>query len=718
MGGMVRTLGQNANAVGELLGPSVVEAMQEAMGKAGWESFSEELTQTLGRTATQSELEEAAKTFAKESGYLKGLAEEALGGTETEAAFYREKATGVKDAIWGRFEEEQSLMERTLRQLENRSIGEFRETYLRKGVFAQAYNDAISLGHTRQEAEIIAEYTMQNATTNFSRAFAWGNNITQSVSFLGAAINGRASFWRLVEVDPVGVSMRFFTGLVIPTMALVAQSLENENDRRVYESVPEYEKDDNLVFVVDGQKLKIPIPQELSAFIAPFRQVVEKAYKANRHTWGELIANDILATSAIDLTGFVDLDRNLLEGDVTLMDRLSSEAQALVSQLSPTVIKTIYMAVTGTDPYTGNPIDRSKVYVDQNGQLQLQDSKTSAFTTWLSARLKDMGIELSGSSAHALLQALMGNGFSNAIDIVSDIFSGSPSSIYETPIKDVVSAFVPSSSNDQAQYAWNEIVKELRNKKNNLIAPDGELAEVAESLNRLDTTAADYQTKRQNLLKEYYQLTQDYQQSVYTAVKNLQEKYGAEYDRTKFAATIDLLTFYTPLGDGLTEYEKNLSQQSYYAARNRALRSMEQLGFDSPNDLSIFGYLSTNQYGEAVAKTYDPVAIMNQGTEVWHVDDIDAANMLATLESQNLTRKEMFGDDYKKAKAAGKSAYKKYKSDWNTKVVKALAPYIQSRGIENVLHFYNTRDILDNYIFIDNPYKVEEYLTKIFKEAK
>lgn len=717
-GGMVRTITQRANELGDLLGPSAVDLLKESMSEAGWKSYVEELTNSLGGELTESELEFAAQEAIAGSTALKDMATEALGGTETETAFYRRQATGVRDLVWGQFEQSQGAMEKALEKLERRSIGEVREIYLRKAVFANSYSDAIQLGHTTQEAKIIAEYTMQNATTNFSRAFAWGNRITNSVSFLGAAINGRASFWRLVEVDPVGVSMRFLNGLAIPTMALVSQSLQSETDREIYMSIPEYEKEDNLVFVVNGQKMKIPIPQELSGYIAPFRQAVEKAHDANRHAWGELVANDILATSAIDLTGLVDLDKNLLEGDVTLADRLSSEAQALISQLSPTIVKTAYMAATGTDPYTGNPIDTSKTYIDENGEVQIVDAKSSEFTTWLSKTLKSMGVELSGSAAHALLKTMLGNGFSNVIDSVSDMFSGNFSSLYETPLEDVSSAFVPSSANDTAQYAWNQVVKGLKAEKAKLLASNGTLTQVSNSLSMLDSSAADYQSKRQELLKQYYEITQDYQQKAYTAVKNLQEKYGAEYDRKQFAATINLLNFYVPTGDNMTEYEKQLSSDQYYAARSQALRTMAQFGFNSPSDLSIFGYLKTNQYGEAEVKAYDPVVIMTQGNEVWGAKDIDAANIATELEQANLTRNEMFGDDYKKAKNSSKSALKQYKADWNAKVVKTLAPYIQSRGIDNVLSNRETRELLDDYIFVDNLYKAEEYLYKVFGGTK
>lgn len=715
-GGMVRTISQRSSALGDLLGPSTVEVMQETMGEAGWKSFMDDLAESVGEDLTNSELTWLAKIKVSGPTELERMATEALGGTETETAFYRRQATGVRDLVWGELEQSQSAMEKALKKLESHSIGETRELYLRKAVFANSYSDALQLGHTTQEAKIIAEYTMQNATTNFSRAFAWGNRITSSVSFLSAAINGRASFWRLFEVDPVGISMRFWNGLAIPVMALVSQSLQSETDKAVYENIPEYEKEDNLVFVVNGQKMKIPIPQELSMFVAPFRHAVEKAHDANRHAWAELIANDILATSAIDLTGFVDLDRNLLEGDATLADRLSSEAQALVSQLSPTVVKTAYMALTGTDPYTGNPIDTSSVYLDENDQLTILDSKSSAFTSWLSKMLKGMGVELSGSAAHALLKTMLGNGFSNTIDAVSDLFSGNPESLYETPLKEMTSAFVPSSSNDSAQYAWNQVVKSLKAEKTKLLASNGALTKVSNALSQLDSSASDYQTKRQELLRQYYEITQDYQRKVYTAVKNLQSKYGAEYDRSKFAATINLLNFYTPTGDNLTEYEKNLNSEQYFAARAQAIRTMAQYGFDSPNDLSIFGYLKTNAYGDAEVKAYDPLVILNQGNEVWGAKDIDSANIQAELEQAGLTRKEMFGDAYYTAKSKGKSALKQYKADWNTKVVKALAPYIQSRGVDNVLSNYATRDLLDNYIFVDNPYKTQQYLYKIFGE--
>lgn len=712
MGGMMRTLKSSSVQMGELLGPQVVEMMQEVLGEAGWKEFTGELTEQLGREATQEELQVAAKEALSDT-QLQNMAEMALGDLGPETQYYREMAAGYKDAMWERFEEEASMGQKALNSLEQHSPGNFRETYLRKGVYAQSFNDAISMGKTIKEAKVIAEFNMLNATTNFSRAFAWGNNWTHSVSFLGAAINGKASFWRLLEVDPVGVSSRFINGLIIPVMALTSQSLQSESDREIYKNIPEYEKEDSIVFVVNGTKMKIPIPQELSAFVAPFRQVVEKSYDANRHSWNELIMNDILATSSIDLSGVMDLDANMLYGDLTLGDRLSSEAQTLISQLSPTIVKTAYMAITGVDPYTGNKIDASKIWIDEDGNAEIYDYKSSAFTSWLSSALKGVGINLSGSAAHALIQSLLGNGGSDVLDMIGDLFSGNPKSLYETPAESALSAFQSKSSTDAAQYAWNEAVRTLRDEKE-AILNSKEYQNIAQSLSMLDSTKADYEKKRTNLLREYNELVKGYQEKVYTVVKRLQSAYGKEYDQNKFASTISLLTFKKNFGTALTEVEKEATKTLSYEARSRALQTMAEYGFDNPSDLSIFGYMRTDEYGNTEMKMVDPVAILNMNSEVWGQTDTDIAEIEAILDGYDIKRKNMFGDEYQKAKKAGKSALKEYKAKWNAKVVKAIYPYIKSRGIDNVLKNFRTQDILDNIIFIDNPYKTKESLRKLF----
>lgn len=721
-GGLVRSMRTNAAEIGELMGPKVLEEVKFQMGEAGWKEVLTGQEKALGRQLTESEIYALARKNLGAN--VKGMAEEAVGKEGLETEYYREMGGGYREMMFGEYKERTSLAERALQNLEKHSLGNLRETYLRKAVYMNAYHDAVAKGLTGKEAASVAEFTMQNATTNFSRAFAWGNNFVGSIPFLGAAINGKASFWRLFEIDPVGISSRFMNGLVIPAMALTAQSLESVQDREVYKTIPEYEKENALVFVVDGEKMSIPIPQELSAFLAPFRQAVEKSKDANDHAWTELVANDILGTSAIDLKGLVNLDRNTLMGDPTLIDRLSDESAALISQLSPVVVKTIYMAATGVDPYTGAPIDTESTFIDEDGNTQIIDSKSNVFLSWISKKFKEVGIDVSGSTMHALFKSLAGNAATDLFDILSNLFGGE-GTIEErledaagTVVEQAMKPLSPSSSKDPGRLQFTEAVKSLE-KERDALMNSKEFQSVASSLRNLDSSDANYETKKTNLQRQYREMIQNYQQKVFNMVEQYQQQYGKAYDRKMFASTINLLTFYKDYSDNMTIDEQNTNTAAYYAARNSALRTMNQYGFTSPNDLSIFGYIKTDEHGNAVAKATSPTAIMSLASDVWGQSDRNIANIEAALEKAELSRKEMFGDEYKKAKAAGKAAFKKYKSEWNKKVVKEIAPYIESVGVDVVVDDFTTRDMLDNIIFVDNPFKSKEYLEKIFgKESK
>lgn len=713
LGGFTHSIRSNANEIGELMGPDVVDAVIREIGEAGWGKVVAEAKEATGRSLTVDELYELAAKQLPTGASVKEAAEEAFGGEGLETKYYREMGGGYRDEMWGKFKEQQGVAERALSWMEKHSLGSMRESYLRRAVFTNAYRDALSMGRTSKEAATIAEFTAQNATTNFSRQFSFGNHFVSSIPFFGAALNGRASFWRLMEVDPVGISTRFISGLVMPTIGLIVQSLQSASDKDVYKTFAEYEKESAICFVVDGEKFKIPLPEELAKFLSPFRHMVEKANDANDHTWTELTANDLLQVSPIDLTGFVGLDENTLQGDPTFADRMSWEFSALVSQLSPTVLKTAYMTITGVDPYTGESINKEQVWIDDDGNETIIDSKSNALLSWLSGKLKEMGIEVSGSTMHALFKTLVGNAGTDIFDSLVNIFAGQPEEVLNTFTDQLTSPFDSKTSKDPGYYKFREAVKDLEKQKDALMASK-EFKDVNNQISMLDPSAKDYEQKLKKLNQKRHEMIQQYQQRVFNTVKNYQEQYGGTYDRRMFASTINLLNIYQTYSSGLQLEDKLRNTESYYAARNEALRTMVSYGFDSPNDTSIFGYIRTNEYGDVEEKANSPVAIMSMSSEVWGREEADMAHIKVALENADITRKDMFGDEYKKAKAAGKAAYKKYKSEWNEKVVKVLAPYIESRGAEQVINNHSTQELIDDYIFVDNPYKAKEYLIEVF----
>ena len=101
---------------------------------------------------------------------------------------------------------------------------EFREAGLRNAVFRNSFADAVKRGYSYEDAKTWATFAMNNATTNFGRATKMFSDLQDSVPFLGAAINGTKSFYRLLSVDPVGVMGRLVGGIIMPVMGLTAYS--------------------------------------------------------------------------------------------------------------------------------------------------------------------------------------------------------------------------------------------------------------------------------------------------------------------------------------------------------------------------------------------------------------------------------------------------------------------------------------------------------------
>lgn len=689
MGGMVRGINGNVEQIGRLLGEDTVAAIQKELGEEGWGNLTE---------ATGKEGGEAVAARVKQE------AELLYGDTSPETRYYREMATGRRETLFGDYEKPVGKMEKAMETLESHSLGNSREILLRKTVYTQAYNDALSLGKTTKEAKALAELTADNATTDFSRAFAWGNTITNSVPYLGAAINGSASFWRLLEIDPMGVSGRFISGLAIPQMALTAQSLQGEANRKAYMSVPEYVKQDNIVFAVEGQVFKIPIPQELSAFLQPFRYVVEKNMDGTDETWSELMLNNLLSISPIDLTGLADLD-DPLDKDADFFSRLSSEGETLISQLAPVALKTAYMAITGRDPYTQTSIDRSYTYIDSEGNVQIMDSTDNGFAQWVSSTLKNFGINLSPSSAEALLSQFFGQAGIDFTSSIQRLFSGDPIGALSVYGKQVTKPFTPSSY-DQVESAWKEAVREKQAEKAELMRPDGELVKINNAIGATTDPA-----KLKALRQQYREIVQKYQDGVFDMVQKFNSIYGANYDWKKYSSTLQLLSFYSTAQDLTTEDAKADAQELYYDAQNRAKQTMADMGFSGTNDLSIFGYLRTNEYGENEVRATLPTSILNMEGIFYEAKDETAARIISTVENVRDANGKTLKEKYKEMSAkeseyyntknydALKSLYKK----WDVEFMAYIYPILAENNLQD--NYGNS--LLDNKDFI---YEIGKYI--------
>ena len=586
-----------------------------------------------------------------------------------------------------------------------------REEYLRNRVFMNALNAAMEQGHTYKEAQAIATQMMQNATTNFSRSVFYLDSLAENVPYIKSAINGTTSFWRMFSLDPVGVTGRLAGGLFMPYTYLLGQSLSDPENAEIYANIPEYEKRDSLVFVVRGQKIAIPIPQELGPIIAPFRHFVEYLWGAQKNNFWDLLGNDILGLSPIDLSGFSNVDVNLMTSDPTIMDRLSRGTMRLISQMAPVPVKAAWIAMTQTDPYTGKRIvDTSWTYQDpETGEEVPMGYNQGAFAEGLAALLHNDNAAL----VSKVVSSVIGTTGEDVMDALAGLVQGQDpltsigNNLVVPQFNNAVSALY-NETYDRTAQLWRQAVRELEIEKNS-ITESKEWKDIQSAMSRTTDSAAlqKLRARRQNLIDTF-------NQKVVNTAQRLQSVYGGTLDRTRLASITQLLNFSTNADFDLSnQYLKDLASEAYYAGSNQSIRTMQKLGVRGATDYSIFGYFKRNSDGSVEIKYNSPTAILDMRNTLYGAKDIELANIKSVLENAGITRGKMFSDEYYAAKT--KAEKKAYKANWNKQVLRALAPYINSVGVDEIINNTEISDYLDQYIFVDNPYKAKDYIKKLFK---
>lgn len=596
----------------------------------------------------------------------------------------------------------------------------FREVSLRNAVFRNGFADAVKRGYSYADAKDYATFLMNNATTNFGRTTEMFSNMQRTVPFLGAAINGTKSFYRLLSVDPVGVMGRLIGGVVLPTVYLTASSMESDEDRELYKQVREYQKDSAMVFVRNGQVFSVPLPQEFTAMVSIPRSMVESMYKANRHSFWQLAVNDVVGISPIDLKGFVNIDSNMLSDgtskDGFFVNNVEPGLARLFSQLAPVPEKALMMGLTGIDPYTMKKIDTSYnvIDLDTGESVPMSDYSNKASKALAKFVREHTSFELSAPMAEKMLSTIFGQA---PVDYVGWLAELSDAVVSEettaTDAFDAIAKNIGESVSDplhisiyrtEAESAWKATVNEFYQRKEELMMSDEWQSYMTK---RRNATSSEELEKlgavRDNLVKSYYD-------DLKISIENLQTKYGAAFTAEKYASVISLSVLDQVGADSTIVGQQALSEL-YDDSKSMAVDTMYRLGFQSPSDYSAFGYLKTNSDGSVSANYTTPMAILNMKNSIYRSGKYDEVNISSILGSAGLdTRSEAYKAMMSQVDAlyaaenpdydAINAIYKK----WDTKVMVALYPYISRRGIEATLNDANVVDLLDNVIKVPSDF--------------
>lgn len=702
VGGMWDTFRHNADNFRDVFGDDVVEQLKtySPYELASVQAISETQGISIGEALKKRELRKA-ELIADSSSEVKAYKE------------FRETIYGGENRL-SAIQKLDNAAQRAVEAIDDKANG-IRERYIRKNVYMSNLNKMLDNGYTIKQARAAAEFAARNATTNFGRTLYHLQSISESTPYFAAAINGTKSFWRMFELDPVGITGRLMGGLVLPAMYLTAQSLSNEKDAKIYKNIPEYERQGNLTFVTNGQVFNIPVPEQLKSLISPARHFVEYLHDANRTTFWKLATNDVLGLSPIELQGFSTVDFNDITRDPTPMEMVGRGFSRMFAQAAPVPMKTAYIGFTGIDPYTGRQVrSTTDVYYDEpNESIQIMDRTQNMFARSVAALfnsdnpkiIEKMTSSVIGNTGLDVLGAIAG-----AVSALKgkDAYSGEDYSgkkfwedTFEQAAERATAPFSGPTYN-QVSSMWSQAISELSKKKDDILHNNKRVAAISKAL----STEKDVE-KRKKLIAERQNYKDEFDNDVKNTIKNLLEKYGGTFDRHKYGAVLQLLNFDTDSGwANATALSQELHSDLFYEGRNQAIQTMVDMGVSGANDTSVFGYYTTNLDGEVVLKYNTPLAILNARNQWYNRRDIDSAAIRSTLESSipdlNSERSKMWAE-VKTAK--GNTAKDKIRENWNERILGGIMPYIADLSTDQVLDNDDVINYLQGYIQVPSWYE-------------
>ncbi len=703
VGGATETMAKNLDMLEDVFGSNMAyytsqfsdEFIEAAKAKARTEN------KTLARIMAESEIGKegfGAKTIAKQ--------------TEAESlkAYQR-----LKNAKYVDGDVDQTVLQKGFDKADNAmqkldKVNNAREEWLRTRVYANAYADAIKQGKTISQAKTWAAFYASNATTNFSRATTFMAGMQNTIPYLRASINGTKSFWRLWQVDPVGVTGRIMGGLVIPMVGLMTISLSSEENREIYKNIKEYQKENSLAFVINGQPIFIPIPQEVATVIAPIRQIIEGINGVSTNTIGELMLSDILGLSPLDLSGFADLDSYKIYEDESIFDRLQGGLTVLASQCLPKYMNSVIALSTGRDLYTGNKLDTSYTTVDPDtGEPRVIDYETGQLANWLHGVFPSISASLASNILENTI-GQVGTGLGNWIVDMVQSASGKQSwadtgtNIVKGLSGAATSPFIKYTVPDEANKAFKELISTAYDMRAEILASDEWQNYVkstgsATSEQKLNALAV----QRQNIVEPYFE-------KIKSMLDAYQNNYGVGLTQAQVASVISVMVLHQGGATGNPVLDASQNSESYYAARSSAVATMQKFGFpETGAQDAIFGRLRTNsKTGEVYVEYNNPLAVLDFQQSQKMSYNLYPAEVEAIIKDAGLPTaikdvKEQISDTYNDKSLSYKQASAKrdnIRAEWNKKVVKALDPYMQQYTPQAVLDNYDVMNYLEGFILV------------------
>ena len=587
-----------------------------------------------------------------------------------------------------------------------------REAYFRILAGEKAYLNALKDGYSQQQAEVFREHAINTATTNFRLKITIFNNLRSTVPYLTSGISGFRSFWKMFELDPVGVTSRIFTGFILPIIFFMGEIVSNKELREKYATLAESEKSNHIVVPVGGDFILIPIGEELGNYVNMATHVVETLYGSNKYDFWNLMLNDFVGLAPLDLTGFVDPD--LLSQNPDLGEIIESGIGRVIAQTTPPIVQTAYIINTGKDPYTGKDLTNDYYSVDEDGNLVRMTQTSSQFAKALATMV--------GGDARVIekiASGLMGPTFLHTLDAITSAVDFAGSGGQSGSLTTAIDKFMEDATKPFTAVGYDSMDRRFSSEVNRLFRKK-EAIESSDEYKKYNTEISKEKdsNRRRTLINKRNDLITEYKNRVEEMVKRYRDA-GLMLDKSRFSKVVSLIVFEDALRADRQYMDLNTN---YSDAYKQAMQTLYEMGIENPEGPSTLGYIYTDSNGKPQLKMYTPTQtqiVQNAfyGQREIHRAQIEGifndgtANSLKNKRDQETKAEQKYWDKYN---ATGKlssdewDAIDDLRKAYNAEVVLALQDYMDTYGAENVL---SSEDVM-NYL-VDNVIKVPSSEEKV-----
>lgn len=193
----------------------------------------------------------------------------------------------LKEVRRGKFGKLSNMVTSPIRTLED--LNSITEKATRFQNFKGIYKKTLKATGDEQEAIKAAVLAARQNSVDFQRSSAFTRALNLFIPYFNAAVQGSRNTARSFKTRPIATAMKSVGFVAAPSVGVTAWNFSDENRRKAYDSINEFEKEDNFIIVGPNARqredgswegiYKIPKPQGYRELTDPVRDVAEAFFR-------------------------------------------------------------------------------------------------------------------------------------------------------------------------------------------------------------------------------------------------------------------------------------------------------------------------------------------------------------------------------------------------------------------------------------------------------